>query len=70
MNQSLYIAEYLSSNKKLQKLEKETHEKITRENARKLLSNQVVSVEMNCEADIVDKSMELLERHKYASNNR
>ncbi len=70
VNQSLYVTEYLSSNKKLQKLEKETHEKISRENSRKLLSNQVVSVEINSEADIVDKSMELLERHKYANNNR
>lgn len=70
VNHSLYVAEYLSSNKKLQKLEKETHEKISRENYRKLLSNQVVSVEINSEAEIVDKSMELLERHKYASNNR
>ena len=70
VNQSLYVAEYLSSNKKLQKLEQETRDKVNRENSRKLLSNRVVSVEINSEADIVDKCMELLERHKYASNNR
>lgn len=70
VNRSVYVAEYFSGNRELKKLEEETRKKVAWENSHKLLRNQIVSVEIDCENDIVDKSMELLERHKYASNNR
>jgi len=67
---SRYVADYITSNKKLMALEEKTRSKIAYENSHKLLRNQIVSVEIDSENNIVDKSMELLERHKYASNNR
>lgn len=70
VNKSTYISEYLSHNKKLIALEEKTRQKIAWENSHKLLKNQIVSVQIDSEKDIVEKSMELLERHKYASNNR
>ncbi len=70
VGKSRYVADYITGNKKLMALEQKTREKIAYENSRKLLRNQIVSTEIHSENDIVDKSMELLERHKYASNNR
>lgn len=70
VRKSRYVSEFLTDNKKLMALEQTTRKKIAYENSHKLLRNQIVSVEIDSENDIVDKSMELLERHKYASNNR
>ncbi|MBO5081663.1 MAG: DUF58 domain-containing protein [Lachnospiraceae bacterium] len=70
VRKSRYVSEFLTGNKELMALEQKTREKISHENSHKLLRNQIVSVEIDGEYDIVDKSMDLLERHKYASNNR
>ncbi|MBQ7765218.1 MAG: DUF58 domain-containing protein [Lachnospiraceae bacterium] len=70
VRRSRYVSEYITGNKKLMDLEKKTREKIAYENSRKLLRNQIVTTEIHSENDIIDKSLELLERHKYASNNR
>lgn len=65
-----YVSDYISGNSKLKKLELQLRKKIADENTRKLLKNQIVTIEINSENEIVDKSMELLERHKYGSLNR
>jgi len=70
VRRSRYVSDYITGNKKLMDLEKKTREKIAYENSRKLLRNQIVTTEIHSENDIIDKSLELLERHKYASNNR
>lgn len=70
IHKSRYVSDFLTGNKELMALEQKTREKIAYENSHKLLRNQIVSVEIDSENDIVDKSLELLERHKYASNNR
>ena len=70
VRRSRYVSEYITGNKKLMDLEKKTREKIAYENSRKLLRNRIVTTEIHSENDIIDKSLELLERHKYASNNR
>ncbi len=67
---SRYVSEYITKNKKLMALEEKTRKKIAYENSHKLLRNQIVSVEIDSEENIIDRSLELLERHKYASNNR
>ena len=67
---SRYVSEYITKNKKLMALEEKTRKKIAYENSHKLLRNQIVSVEIDGEENIIDRSLELLERHKYASNNR
>ena len=70
VRRSRYVSEYITGNKKLMDLEKKTREKIAYENSRKLLRNRIVTTEIHSENDMIDKSLELLERHKYASNNR
>ncbi len=68
IKRSVYISDYISRNRKLKKLEQETREKIFDENIRKLLKHQIVCTQLDSENEIVDKTMELLERHKYANN--
>lgn len=70
VRKSRYISDYITDNKKLMALEAKTRQKVAHENSHKLLRNRVISVEIQSENDIVDKSLELLERHKYANNNR
>lgn len=65
-----YVSDYISNNKKLMRLEEQVRQKTAYENTRKLIQHQIVSIEINSENEIVDKSMELLERHKYGSLNR
>ena len=65
-----YVSEYISGNRKLMDLERQIRKKIADENSRKLLKNQIINVEIHDESQIMDKTMELLERHKYGSLNR
>ncbi len=68
IKKSVYVSDYISRNKKLMKLEQETKKKVFEENTRKLLKHQIVCTQLDSENEIVDKTMELLERHKYANN--
>jgi len=68
IQKSIYVSDYISRNKKLMKLEQETRQKISEENTKKLLKHQIVCIQIDSENDIMDKTMELLERHKYANN--
>lgn len=62
-----YVLDFLASNKKLRKLEKETKERIQKENESKLIQYRIVSSHIDTEEDIVEKVVDLLERHKYAN---
>ncbi|MBO5341501.1 MAG: DUF58 domain-containing protein [Lachnospiraceae bacterium] len=64
VKRSVYVADYIAGNKKLMKTETLVRKKIAEENDRKLIRNRIVNIQIDSEADIVDKSMELLERHK------
>ncbi len=68
IEKDVYVPEFISQNKKLNQLEKETKQQILEENERKLIRHKVVTVEIDNEEQIVDKVIELLERHKYANN--
>ncbi len=68
MDRDVYIPEFISNNKQLMKIEQETKKKILAENERKLIRHQIVSAHIDNEDEIVDKIIELLERHKYANN--
>lgn len=70
VKKSRYVSDFIAGNKKLKALEEKTRKQIAYDNSHKLLRNRIVSVEIDSENNIVDKSMELLERHKYACNNR
>lgn len=68
MDKDVYIPAFIANNKQLMKIEQETKKRITEENERKLIRHQIVSTQIDNEDEIVDKVIELLERHKYANN--
>lgn len=63
-----YIPDYIASNKQLRKIELETKQRIYEENEKKLIKYRVVSTKIDSEEQIVEKVIELLGGHKYASN--
>lgn len=70
IEKSVYVSDFITKNKKLIETESKIRQQIADENSHKLLRNRIVNIQIDSEKHIVDKSMELLERHKYASNNR
>ncbi|MBQ2803717.1 MAG: DUF58 domain-containing protein [Lachnospiraceae bacterium] len=68
MDTSAYIPDFLTANKKLNKLELDTRQKLKEENKARLLRYQIISTQIDSEEEIVNKIIELLERHKYANN--
>lgn len=67
VSKNLYISEYISKNKQLQDTEQQLRLHISSSNSKKLIKHSVISTEIGSENDIVNKIMELLERHKYAT---
>ncbi len=63
-----YVPDFISDNKTLNRLEQQTKQQIYQENERKLIRHKIVTAEIDGEEEIVDKVIELLERHKYANN--
>ncbi len=68
MEGGFYIPEFISENKQLLKLELEKKAALRAENEKKLLKYRVVSTRIDSEEEMVDKIIELLERHKYANS--
>lgn len=68
IDKGMYIPEFISNNKRLQKLEQETKQRIYDENAKKLLKHRIVLTQIDNEEEIPNKVIELLERYKYANN--
>ena len=63
-----YIPDYIAGDKKLRKIELETKQRIYEENEKKLIKYRVVSTKIDSEEQIVEKVIELLGGHKYASS--
>lgn len=61
-----YIPEFIASSKRIKKCEEKIRQEIREENERKLKRSHVVSVEIGSDEEVVDKVIELLEKHKYA----
>ena len=62
-----YIPSFIRNNKKLMKLEKEHIEEIKTANTRKLIKYGIMDTEINDKSEIVEKFIDLLERHKNAN---
>ena len=62
-----YVPTFISSKKKLARLEAEKRAQLLNENARKLLKFGVTSVTVDNEEEIVPRIIELLESHRYAN---
>ena len=67
VQKNAYIPDFISNNKKLHKLEQDTKKTILEENKRKLLKYKVVCTQIDGEADMIDKIIEMLGRYKYAN---
>lgn len=62
------IPEFITGNKKLLRMERETKQKLDKENVEKLLRYGIISTQIDGEENMVEQIIELLEKHKYASN--
>lgn len=69
IEKSLYLPDYISGNKKLQKAEREARERVLEENERKLAKYQIAVTEVDSDEELGDRITELLERHRYAGNS-
>ncbi len=67
MEKNLYIPAFFTSNKKLAKMEQELKDKIAEENADKLVQHRIVSTNIDCDEEMVDKIVELLTSHRFAN---
>ena len=63
-----YIPEFITGNKKLMRMEKETKERIEKENESKLLQYGIAKVRIDKEEEIVPKIIELLGKHRYSKS--
>jgi hypothetical protein len=70
MERCAYIPDFIMQDKKLRRMEQETRERIREENERKLSKYRIVMTEIDSDEELSEKIAELLERHKYAGNNR
>ena len=68
IERTTYLPEFISGDKKLQKIEQETRERVLEENEKKLAKYQIVCTHVDSEDELGDKITELLERHRYAGN--
>lgn len=70
MERSAYIPDFIMQDKKLRRMEQESRERISEENEKKLSKYRIVMTEIDSDEELAEKITELLERHKYAGNNR
>lgn len=69
LDKRVYIPEFITGNKKLIRMEQETKQKLDKENMDKLLKYRMISTQIDGEEEMVDRIIELLEGHRYASNH-
>ena len=67
IDSSRYVPSYITSNKKLAKMEKEMKEEIKAKNEKMLKHHAIISTEIGSKENISYKITELLERHRYAN---
>ncbi len=64
-----YLPNFLLKNIELNKIEKKLKQDILKETEKKLKQNKICSISISSQNQINNKIIELLEEHKYASNN-
>jgi len=67
VDRGMYVPEFISRNKRLNKMEVAVKNNTERLNAEKLKSHGIANVSIENEADVVPKLIELLEKHKNAN---
>ncbi|MCQ2534430.1 MAG: DUF58 domain-containing protein [Clostridia bacterium] len=69
VNNDSYLPDFITNNKKLRNIELKMKKKQKEENERKLLRFGISSVDMDSNEDIIEKIIELLERHRHANSH-
>ena len=69
LDKNAYVPEFIAANKKLIHMEQEIKQKLKEENADKLLKHRMVSTQIDSEEEMVERIIELLEGHRYASSH-
>ncbi len=69
LEKDAYIPEFITENKKLARLEQQIKQTLYEENKSKLLKYRIISTQIDSEEEMMDRIIELLEGHKYASNH-
>ena len=67
VNDEIYVPPFIARNKKLQRMEQKLKKAKQDDDERRLLRAGVVSVCVRSEADVTEKLIEMMERHKYAN---
>lgn len=70
VDRGMYVPEYVAQNEKLKKIETDTKEKLRLDNEAKMKRHSIVSAEISCQEELVDRVTELLGGHKYANSRR
>lgn len=68
MSKLNYVSDYIATNKKLMKYEQELQQQIETENTQKLIKHRIAHTRIDSQEEIVNKTIELLEKHKYAGS--
>lgn len=70
VDRGMYVPEYVAQNEKLKKIETDAKEKLRLDNEAKMKRHSIVSAEISCQEELVDRVTELLGGHKYANSRR
>ena len=68
VDKNSYIPDFISSNKKLHKMEQEIRQKLEEDNKKKLLQYRISNTCIDREEELIEKISELLGGHRYANN--
>lgn len=69
LEKDAYIPEFITKNKKLARLEQQTKQALYEENKSRMLKYRIISTQIDSDEEMMDRIVELLEGHKYASNH-
>ena len=69
VSEDKYISDFLLNDSKLNEIEQEVRKDILKKNITKLKNNNTCMISISSKKEINLKIIELLEEHKYASNN-
>ena len=70
VDRGMYVPEFVAQNEKLKEIETDAKERLRLDNEAKMKRHSIVSTEISCQEELVDRVTELLGGHKYANSRR
>lgn len=67
VDHDMYVPEYVADNPVLKRAEQEERQRLAEDNQHMLKKYCIVSTKVSCEAEVIDRIVELLGGHKYAN---